>query len=153
MADIVLRTQVSQDINNRFIENLTTAKCDTPEREMLDKVVKPFKKDGRRIRGLDPTGKDLALLQAISDPAFCIDGLDNRALREKLTGKPGYDNRAIKQLSAKISRQLRLLRDHGLIRKLPRQKKYVLTPKGQKLTTALNAMLAASIQQLMEFAA
>ncbi len=153
VADIVLRAQVSQDINNRFIENLATAKCDTPVREMLDKVVKPSKKDGRRIRGLDPTGKDLALLQAISDPVFCIEGLDNGALREKLSGKPGYENRTTKQLSAKISRQLRLLRDHGLIRKLPRQKKYIVTPKGQKLTMALNAMLAASIQQLMDIAA
>lgn len=153
VADIVLRTQVSQDINNRFMENLMTAKCDMPVREMLDKVVKPFVKDGRRIRGLDLTGKDLALLQAISEPAFCIDGLDNSALREKLTGKPGYEKRTTKQLSAKISRQLRLLRDHGLLRKLPRQKKYILTPKGQKLTTALNAMLAASIQQLMDKAA
>lgn len=153
VADIVLRTQVSQDINNRFMDNLMTAKCDTPVREMLDKVVKPIRRNGRRIRGLDPTGKDLALLQAISDPAFCIEGLDNRALREKLTGKPGYDKRTTKQLSAKISRQLRLLRDHGLLRKLPRQKKYILTPKGQKLTTALNAMLAASIQQLMDIAA
>lgn len=153
VADIVLRTQVSQGINNRFIENLTTAKCDTPVGEILDKVVKPFKKDGRRIRGLDPTGKDLALLTVISDPAFCIDGLDNHALRGKLTGKSGYDNRTTKQLSAKISRQFRLLRDHGLIRKLPRQKKYVLTPKGQRITMALNAILAASIQQLMDIAA
>ena len=153
VADIVLRTQVSQDINNRFMENLMTATCDTPVREMLDKIVTPFKKDGRRIRGLDPTGKDLALLQAISDPAFCIEGLDNQALREKLKGKSGYDKRTTKQLSAKISRQLRLLRDHGLLRKLPSRKKYILTPKGQKLTTALNAMLAASIQQLMDIAA
>ena len=153
VADIVLRTQVSQNINNRFIENLTTAKCDTPVREMLDEVVKPFKKKGRRIRGLDPTGKDLALLQAISDPAFCVSGFDNRALREKVTGKPGYDKQTTKQFSAKISRQLRLLRDHGLLRKLPHQKKYILSTKGQKLTTALNAMLAASIQQLMDIAA
>jgi hypothetical protein len=153
VADIVLRTQVSQEVNNRFMDNLATAQCHTPVRDVLDKVVKPFKKDGRRIRGLEPTGKDLALLQAISDPAFCVGGLDNRVLREKLTGKPGYDNRTTKQLSAKISRQLRLLRNHGLLRKLPRQKKYVLTQKGRELTMAINAMLAASIQQLMEFAA
>lgn len=153
VADIVLRTQVSQEINDRFIENLTTAKCDTPVREILEKVVKPSKKGGRRIRGLHPTGKDLALLQAISDPLFCTHGFNNGTLRERLKDKPGYEKRTTKQLSAKISRQLRLLRDHGLIRKLPSQKKYVVTPKGQKLTTALNAMLAASIQQLMDIAA
>ncbi|MBU4199693.1 MAG: winged helix-turn-helix transcriptional regulator, partial [Verrucomicrobia bacterium] len=57
------------------------------------------------------------------------------------------------QLSARLSRTLRLLRDHGLIRKIPCQRKYALTAQGQTLTTALNAMLAASTQHLMEKAA
>lgn len=152
-ADTVLRSRVSQDINNRFIENLMTAKSDTSVSEIVKEVVKPVKKKGRRIRGLDLTGKDLVLLQAISDPAFCISGLDNSGLRERLKDKPGYDKRTTKQLSAKLSRQLRLLRDHGLIRKLPRQKKYILTAKGKQLTTTINAMLAASTQQLMDMAA
>jgi len=58
-----------------------------------------------------------------------------------------------KQLSAKISRHLRLLRVHGLIRKLPKQNKYQLTLKGIKLTNILNAFLAASTEQLMKMAA
>jgi DNA-binding HxlR family transcriptional regulator len=52
-----------------------------------------------------------------------------------------------------MSRQLRLLRDHGLIRKLPHQKRYLVTHKGHELTTALNALLAASTKQLMDIAA
>jgi hypothetical protein len=45
------------------------------------------------------------------------------------------------------------MRDHGLIRKIPCQRKYLLTAQGQLLTTALNAMLMASTQQLISFAA
>ena len=113
----------------------------------------PKKKEGRRIRALDPIGKDCALLQAISDPEFSISGITNKALREKLQGKHGYDGRTEKQLSAKLSRQLRLLRDHGLIRKTPRQFKYQLTANGRELTSAVNALLMASTKQLMDIAA
>jgi hypothetical protein len=153
VADITLRAQVSQQINDRFLDNLAAARCEKPVGKLLDEVVVPFKKEGRRIRALDPTGKDRTLLQAISDPAFSVSALTNKALREKLRGKSGFEKRSDKQLSAKISRLLRLLRDHGVIRKLPKRRKYVLTTKGQELTASLNALLAASTQQLIGKAA
>lgn len=153
VADIAIRSRVCQDINNRFMDNLAAAQCDKPVRDILDDVVKPFTKQGRRIRALDPTGKDRALLHALDDPQFCVAGLANRDLRDKLRHANGYKGITEKQLSAKISRQLRLLRDHGLIRKLPRQKRYLVTTKGRELTTALGALLAASVKQLMDIAA
>lgn len=153
VADIAIRSQVSQDVNNRFMDNLAAARCETPVRDMLDNVVKPFTKEGRRVRALDPTGKDRALLQALDDPQFCIAGVANRDLREKLREADGYNAMTEKQRSAKTSRQLRLLRDHGLIRKLPRQKRYLVTTKGRELATALDAILAASTRQLMHIAA
>ena len=135
------------------MEQMATCSHEKPMGELFNTVSRPKRKEGRRIRALDPIGKDRALLQAISDPTFCIPGITNKALREKLRGKHGYDGRAEKQLSAKISRQLRFLRDHGLIRKTPRQFKYQLTEKGRELTAALNALLTASTQQLMDLAA
>jgi hypothetical protein len=153
VADIVVRTQVSRDVNDRFMNNLATAQCETPVRTLFDAVVKPRNKDGRRVRALDPTGKDRALLQALREPQFCIAGISNKALREKLRHETGYKNRTEKKLSAKLSRQLRLLRDHGLIRKMPRQNKYMMSQKGRQLTTALDALLAASTKQLMDIAA
>ena len=153
VADIVLRTQVSQGINDRFMENLATAHCETPLRDLIKEIDHPFTKEGRHVRALDLTGKDRALLQAMADPQFCLSGLSNKALRQKLADKPGYTKRNEKQLSAKLSRELRLLRDHGLIRKMPRQNRYMLTPKGKELTTVLSALLAASTKQLMDLAA
>lgn len=153
VADIALRAQVSQQINDRFLDNLAATQCEKPVRDLLDEVVVPLKKDGRRVRALEPTGKDRALLQAISDPVFCVNALSNKVLRENLRDKTGYTGRTTKQLSAKISRQLRLLRDHGIIRKLPNRRKYVLTKKGVELTAALNALLAASTAKLMDKAA
>ncbi len=51
-----------------------------------------------------------------------------------------------------ITTSLLVLRAHGLIRKLPNQRKYVLTDEGKKITTALSAALAASTEDLMNLA-
>jgi len=153
VADTAMRARVSQDINDRFMDNLAAAQSQTPVRDLLDGVLKSFTKQGRRVRALDVTGKDGPLLQAIGDPRLCISGLSNRDLRDKLRDSNGYKGKSEKQLSAKISRQLRLLRDHGLIRKIPHRNRYLLTRKGRALTTALDALLAASTKQLMDIAA
>jgi hypothetical protein len=58
-----------------------------------------------------------------------------------LGGTPWANGKNDKDLSARISRHLRLLRDHGVIRKLPNQRKYQLTEKGHRLTTLLNALM------------
>ncbi len=98
-------------------------------------------------------GKDRELLQLISDPRFRVAGLTNKMLREDLQKKSWAAKRTTKQISARISRHLRLLRDHGIIRKLPNQNRYQLTPRGVQLTTGLNLLLAASTEQLLKMAA
>jgi len=153
VADIPLRAQVSQEVNDRFMNQLATCSHPSPVHELIDSVCGTSQKHGRRIRALDLTGKDRPLLQALSEPAFCVSGITNKALREKLSGQTGYTGRTQKQLCAKLSRQFRLLRDHGLIRKMPRQNRYQLTAQGRLLSTTLNALLAASTQQLMQAAA
>ena len=153
VADIPLRAQVSQEINDRFMEQLSTCSNEKPASAVFDSATRSFTKQGRRIRALDLTGKDRALLKSLSDPAFNISGITNKKLRETLLEQPGYSGRTEKQLRAKLSRELRLLRDHGLIRKMPRQFKYQLTARGRELTTTLGAVLSVSTQQLMEMAA
>jgi hypothetical protein len=153
VADIPLRAQVSQEVNNRFMNQLATCSDQSPVQELIDSVCGARTRQGRRIRALDLTGKDRPLLQALSDPLFCVSGITNKALRGKLSHQAGYTGHTSKQLCAKISRQLRLLRDHGILRKMPRQNRYQLTTRGHQLTTTLNALLAASTQQLMEAAA
>ncbi|WP_339138490.1 MAG: hypothetical protein WGN25_09375 [Candidatus Electrothrix sp. GW3-4] len=153
VMDIPLRASVSQDVNNRFMEDLATLEEKTPIRSFLDDLTVHITKNGRRFRGLDPVGKDQELLLALSDPAYMVSGLTNKMLRERLSSTPFGSSRTDKQLSAKISRHLRLLRSHGIIRKLPRQNRYQVTTRGMRLTNALNALLAASIENLLKIAA
>ncbi len=93
------------------------------------------------------------MLQAIGDSSFTVSGIANVGLRKILGDTSWGAGRTDKQLSARIGRHLRLLRDHGLIRKIPNRHRYHLTDKGRQLTTALNAMLSASTEQLLDMAA
>ena len=91
--------------------------------------------------------------QSISDPAYRISGLTNKMLRQSLADSTVGTGQTDKQLSGKISRHLRLLRAHGLIRKLPKQNRYQVTLKGVRLINIVNAFWAASTEDLMKMAA
>lgn len=153
VADAPLRAKVSQEVNDRMAASLADMAADHPLRDILLPLTFAIFKNGRKTRGLNPTGKDLPLLEAIADPAFEVDGISNEALRKKLAPTSWGTGRSQKQLSGKVSRHLRILRDHGLIRKMPGRRRYILSRKGREITTALLAMLSASTEKLMEIAA
>lgn len=153
IADIPIRAMISAEINRRFTEQMATVKDDTPVGELLLEVAEPDARQGRKVRALDCTGKDRPLLQAIADPKYAVSCLTNKDLQQQLGGTPWAKGMTGKRLSGRISRHLRLLRDHGLIKKLPRQRRYMLTEKGRKITTALHVIFAASTEELLEKAA
>jgi len=153
IADINLRAKVSDDRVNSFTEHIATVEDKTPVSELISDVSKSIKSKGKKIRSLDITGKDRELLQAISDPMFNVDYITNKALQNKLQPLQWANDMSGKSLSSRISRHLKLLREHGLIKKLPNQRKYMLTEKGRKLTTALNAALSASTSELLKMSA
>jgi hypothetical protein len=84
IADINVRAEVSRNIVNRFTEHMSAAEEKTQLGELLSSVLKPLTVDGKRVRALDPFGKDLELLRAISDPIFDVSGMTNKGLQELL---------------------------------------------------------------------
>lgn len=153
IADINVRAKVSSDIVDRFTEHMSTVKSDERLGYLLDSVCAPLKGKKKNIRALDVFGKDAELLRAISDPIFDVSAITNKELQKKLIDTPWAKNMSGKQLSGRISRHLSLLREHGLIKKLPIQHKYSLTEKGRKLTTSLCAAHASSVADLLKSAA
>ena len=153
VADTTLRAHVSQDVNNRFANHLATTRSTTPFGQILADVTRRLRRRGRTVRALDPTGKDLELLRAIADPRFAVGGLCNKDLRRLLADTARYAGKTRKQRSGMTTRSIRLLRDHGVIRKLPKAYRYQLTAKGRRLVTVLQAALAASTEELTKLAA
>jgi hypothetical protein len=153
VADIALRAKVSQEVNERFASDLSTLHDATPVREVFGDIICQKTQRGKRYRAIVPIGKDRELLQAISDSVLRVSGITNKELRERLKKTNWGSKRTEKQLSARISRHFKLLRIHGIIRKLPNQHKYQMTLKGIKLCNALSAVLAASTENLLKIAA
>ena len=153
IADITVRAKVSMGIVDRFTEHTTSFQESTSLEELISTVSSPLMKDGKRVRALDAFGKDLQFIQAISDPAFGVSAITNKELQKKLLDSDWAKGKNTKQLSGKISRHLSLFRKHGLIKKLPNQRKYELTGKGRTLTSAVNIALAAPVESLLKLAA
>lgn len=151
VADLDRRAQVSQRSNDAYLEALAAVDDSTPCAQLFDAVSRPVLDGGRRFRALrlgDPD--DLALLQAISRGEFSTAGFRNRDLRPFLYPQARRASREeLRRLCARTSRRLRLLRAHGVIRKIPKTHRYRITKRGQLLTTALFAAREANVKQLL----
>ena len=79
-----------------------------------------------------PLLDDAALLEAVSRHEFLINGLRNRDLRPLLYGPESTNAAEQRRRSAAVTRQLRLLRAHGLIHKVPKTHRYVDSLPGTK---------------------
>jgi hypothetical protein len=154
VADLHRRAQVSQRSNDAYLDALSAREDTTPCAKLFDAVSRPVVEGDRRFRALrlnDPS--DLALLDAISRGEFATAGFRNRDIRGLIhRASDNASPRDRRRLSAKTSRQLRLLRAHGVIKKIPKTHRYRLTPPGQLLTAALQATRRANIKDLLKAA-
>jgi hypothetical protein len=108
----------------------------------------------RRVRALNPLAAgDATLLAAISRHEFLINGLRNRDLCALLYPEPAATDQERRRRSAAITRQLRLLRAHGLLRKVPRTHRYIVSNTARQTLTALLAARNASTDHLTRCAA
>ena len=137
VADLHRRAEVSQAANERYLESMASVADRTPLGQLTQKLCAPVRWKGRRARGLHPLASaDAALLAAIYRGEFVIGGFRNRDLREILHGRASSKAASRKQAAA-ITRQIRLLRAHQLIRKIPRSHRYHLTARGRTIVAAL----------------
>jgi hypothetical protein len=156
VADLHRRAEVSQRSNDAYLEALAVVDDATPCAELFDTVSRPVKDaNGRRVRALrlgDPA--DIALLQAIARGEHATSGFRNRDIRDLLfPSAANADPAQLRRQSARISRLLRILREHGIIRKISKTHRYRLSSCGQLLVAALFATRSASIKQLIANAA
>jgi hypothetical protein len=151
IADLHRRAQVSQRSNEAYLQALAAVDDRTPLRQLLDQVSRPVTYRGRRLRALRiGDAADVTLLAAISRGEFATAGFRNRDLRRLLHPGTPHADRAV---SARVTRQLRLLRAHGVIKKIPKTHRYRVTKNGHLLTAALFAVRDATLEKLVGTAA
>ncbi len=148
-ADLPRRAQVSHAANERYLQALASTTGHSPLGELLAKVCSPLTRATHRYRALRPwSPEDGLLLQLLADAKFMLNGFRNRDLRHALQS---FCPKAAKPQT--ITRKLRLLRAHGLIRKVSHTHRYVVTATGRTVLTALRAAQLADVDQLTQLAA
>ncbi len=153
VADLQRRAKVSQAANDRYLDALAAVDNTTTLAEIVDDVCKPTTWKGRRARALRPWSPgDVALLETIGRGEFILNGLRNRDLRAHLYPKASSPAER-RRHSVAVTRRLRLLRAHGLLAKIPRTHRYVVTDRGRAVIAALLAARRANTTSLWQQAA
>ncbi len=154
IADLKRRTDVSQAINDRYLDALASLEDRTPLGELTRDLCRPKTWNGRRVRALHPwSPDDLELLRAVARAEFLIAGFRNADLRQLLYRQDPSHQAERRRRCAAITRKIRLLRAHGLVAKRPKSHRYMLTDKGQRAASALLGAYHASADTLSRLAA
>ena len=154
IADLYRRAEVSQAANERYLAALATVDESATVEELVARLERPVQWGRQRIRGLRLfQAEDAALLRIVASGDFLLNGLRNRDLQKRLYARPPADPKEAKQRSGRVSRLIRLLRAHGLLRKVPGTHRYQVTASGRKILSAIAAMRRATVAQLSALAA
>ena len=121
----------------------------TLTRRKPEPVTKPGK-TSRKVRGLNPLAPDdAALLTAVSDPKWMLNGLRNRDLVGMLYTTATEDAKEGRRRSSRVTRLLRLLRAHGLIERIPKTHRYQVNPEVRVKIQAVLACRNANPDELV----
>jgi hypothetical protein len=153
LADFNRRAEVSRAATERHLTALAAVHVQSSLAQEASRVCQAVRRDGQRYRALNVLGEsDAELLAIVNRGEFAINGFRNRDVRARLY-PPTQDKRQQRREMAAMGRKLRLLRAHGLIAKVPKTHRYVVTDKGRRIITALLAARQASTEKLTALAA
>jgi hypothetical protein len=153
VADIQRRAEVSQAVNDRYLEAMAAVDNPLPLKAITEGLSRPAVRDGRRARGLNLLeAGDARLLEVVGDGRFLVHGFRNKDLQGMLFDAAANSPEEKRRRSGQVTRKLWLLRAHGLIRKVSGTHRYLVTEKGRQVITALQAAREADITKLAKAA-
>ena len=148
IADLHRRAEISQRANERLLNALASVDDNRTLEELTAPLQRPVVWNGRRVRALRPLGEDQALLAAVCHGDFLVNGFRNRDLQKLLYAQPETDLKERRRRSSAISRKLRMLRAHGVIRKVPRTHRYHVTDSARPTLVTILTAARSTINQL-----
>jgi len=113
--------------NRRYLDFISDLEDPSIGQASLTRVTEPMIQAGRTYKGFNFFAKaDLRLLELLARGEHAISGFRNKSLRRFLAGST----------AGKVSRFLKRLRVHGLIKRVGRTYKYYLTELGRRAVAA-----------------
>lgn len=154
MADLHRRAQVSQASNERYLEALAAVNPSAPLGQLVRDICQPTQWRGKRIRALRPwSQEDMHLFQTVTRGEFFVNGFRNRDLQGFLYNGSAHSPQEKRRRSSRVTRLLRMLRAHGLIKKVPSTYRYTLTSKGKTIIPAILTTQRVTLEQIEKAAA
>ena len=92
--------------------------------------------------------QEMAVLTRVNRGDFTVEGFRNADLQHALFAGQASTVKEKRRRSAAASRWLRLLRAHGLIRKVPGRHRYLPTERGRELITLVLTAQHADVEKL-----
>lgn len=149
VADLWRRGEVCQRANERYLTAMAAVHHPMTLGAAADGLCRRATWRAGRARALNPLATDdAALLDAVGRGEFTVTGFRNRDLRGLLYATETNDPAEARRRSGAVTRKLRLLRAHGLIRKVPKSHRYMVTDQGRIAITALSTARAADTAKL-----
>ena len=155
VSDLYRRCELSDKCNERYADTLASAQVEEKLKEVVAPACNRIKKNGKTYRGLNPWHEqDYKLLTFLARGENAIGGFRNKDLRKWLYPKSEQlERQEKKKYSGRTTRLIKLLRVHGLIKKVAKENRYMLTAKGQKFAGALMAASVVDVKALTKIAA
>lgn len=134
IANLYRYAEICRASNQRFLDAMTDIAPVKSTLEELEKICSRKKVKGKSVAGLNVWSPQMVrIMESICDGRFLIYGFRSRDVSRKIHPEV----RDEKKRSSKTSRTLKKLRQHGLIRKIPRTRRYQVTARGRKIMGAL----------------
>jgi hypothetical protein len=155
VSDLYRRCQVSDKSNERYADALAAGQVEERLKEVVSGACNSTKSKGKRYRGLNPLQEeDYKLLTFLAKGEHAVAGFRNKDLKVWLyPDSERLEKEMQKRYSGRTTRRIKLLRVHGLIKKVAKENRYALTTKGKKFAVALMTALSADINKLTNIAA
>jgi hypothetical protein len=153
IADLTRRTEVSQAINDRYLDALASCEDTASLGELTADLCRPVTWNGRRARAIHPwSPHDLGLLRAVGRAELLVNGSVTPTFATHST-VPHPRTTPCAAAGPPRSRSIRLLRAHGCVHKRPKSHRYMVSPKGHRIISALLAAHQANTESLSKLAA
>ena len=131
------------EVNDRYLEAL--AMLDTSDR--VEQIVGPIcrgrTRKGKSFRAMRPWSQQDQRLFEAAVACGAAGDFHNRDIAHRL-----YPDHPAKEVSSKVTYLLRLLREHKIIRRLPRTRRYRLRPNGAQIIATILLTQKATTEQL-----
>lgn len=127
---------VCKAANERYLDALSSFKPLKACIKELEHCTEPIQIGSYRCSGFNPISSETTkLFEAVLDGSNIVNGFRNKDIRCHLFGNAKTAEEKRKQ-SSKITREIRKLRTHKLIAKVPRSSKYKVSEKGYRIMGA-----------------